>query len=612
MTEKPAAPRRLRRWRATALCLILVLAAAGLHFLSPPWHARWQERGFDTMIRLTPAPDRSDGPPVLVVDIGSTDEKGNNWDRTSSARLAAAVAKAGPAVVAWDIVFAGNCDATTPNIALTAGLQRGPTVLGFLLSAGGSPTPTPKTGAIAVADGVMQGLWSAPVAEMPCPAFAVAAIGLGSISLPGDANARVRMVPAAVMAAGSVWPSLPVDALRLALDLHTPLITAQNLHLGDKQFPLGQAATLRFRPSDLAARTGRTLSAADVLAGQGADRMAGAVVFVGSSLAARGGLRPTAADPLYPSVQIAADLADGLLAGSLPWRSDRAPVLEAATLVIAGAVAATFVALWSPLAAFGGTLVLAGLWVIGTAGIYRATGHLADPMLPPLALTMAITAGLLLQAAKTFRAERALRGRMGQLLPGAVVSRLIDEPNLLRLKGERRIVTALFTDLEGFSTLTNSLEPEELIAILDRYFTTVSAIVLRQGGMIDKIVGDAVHALFNAPLDQPGHVDAAIAAAADIVAETEALRATLNVGRTRVGVETGPAILGDVGSGDRIDYTAHGASVNLAARLQEMGKTLGPPVIIGPSAAAMATTPLRPLGEAEIRSFGRMQLFTLP
>jgi adenylate cyclase len=200
---------------------------------------------------------------------------------------------------------------------------------------------------------------------------------------------------------------------------------------------------------------------------------------------------------------------------------------------------------------------------------------------------------------------------MGQLLPAAVVSRLAEDPHLLRLTGERRQVTALFTDLEGFSGLTNSLPPEMLISTLDAYFTAVSDVVLRHGGMIDKIVGDAVHALFNAPLDQQGHVDAALSAAAEIAARTEALRATLPIGRTRIGIETGPAILGDVGSGARIDYTAHGPAVNLAARLQEAGKSLGAAVVIGPAAAAAAGCPMRPLGVVEVRSFGPLALFTL-
>ncbi len=191
------------------------------------------------------------------------------------------------------------------------------------------------------------------------------------------------------------------------------------------------------------------------------------------------------------------------------------------------------------------------------------------------------------------------------------MARIAEQPRLLRLGGERREVTALFTDLEGFSDLVNRTAPEELIATLERYFAVVTQEVLTRGGMIDKIVGDAVHALFNAPIDQPGHVDAALAAAAAIREATEGLRGTLGIGRTRVGIETGPAVLGDVGAGARIDYTAHGPAVNLAARLQEAGKALGPAVIIGPAAAARARA-AGPLGEAEVRSFGRLALFTLP
>lgn len=201
---------------------------------------------------------------------------------------------------------------------------------------------------------------------------------------------------------------------------------------------------------------------------------------------------------------------------------------------------------------------------------------------------------------------------MGQLLPPVVVARLAANPRLLRLTGERREVTALFTDLEGFTAATRNLEPEALIATLDRYFTVISAAILRHGGMIDKIVGDAVHALFNAPLDLPGHADAALAAAADIVRDTEALRAELGIGRTRIGIETGAAILGDVGSGARIDYTAHGPCVNLAARLEQAGKTLGPAVIVGPGTVARARTPLLALGPQDLRSFGTMELHTLP
>ncbi len=598
-----------RRLRAAALVLALCALTALALWLQPAALLRWQERVFDRLILALPAP-APQGPRVMVIDIGASDDTGTPWDRAASARLSAVLAKAGPAVVAWDIVFAGTCGDDPRNTALAQGLSQAPSVLGFLLSGTATPPP-PIAPAVAVTPPVAGALWAAPGAEMPCPDFATAAAGLGSVSLPGDETARVRMVPAAVSAGGRVWPALPIEALRIAEALPTPLLDGATLHLGDRRLPLGPAATLRFRPSETARRDARTLAAAEVLTGRGLDRLSGAVVFVGSSLPARGGLRPTAADPLYPSVQIAADLATGLLSGRLPWRPGTAPATEAAALLGTGVVAAALVALAPPLVALACTLALAAIWAATATMVQVLTGRLLDPALPALALAGATTAGLILQAAATYRRERALRLRMGQLLPAAVVSRLAQDPGRLRLVGERRQVTALFTDLEGFSTLTNTLEPEALIATLDRYFATVTAIVLHHGGMIDKIVGDAVHALFNAPLDQPGHVDAALSAATEIAARTEALRATLPIGRTRIGIETGPAILGDVGSGARIDYTAHGPAVNLAARLQEAGKTLGPAITIGPAAAEAASRPLRPLGVVEVRSFGPLALFTV-
>ncbi|MEZ5798038.1 MAG: CHASE2 domain-containing protein [Paracoccaceae bacterium] len=612
MTDRPRRPSG-RRLRAGGAVLLLSVLAALVIWASPAGLDDWRDRVFDRLILALPGPAKAETG-VVVVDIGALDEAGRPWDRAASARLAAAIAGARPAAVGWDIVFAGNCGDAPANRALAAAMAQAPTVLGMLLSPVSSAPPRPLPD-LALAAGVQPGLWAAPGAEAPCPALAEAAGALASLSLPGDATARVRAVPAAVVVAGAAYPSLPVAVLRLAGALPNPLIAPGAgggvLHLGAASYPLGEAATLRFRPTPAQARRDRTLDAVAVLTGEGGERLRGAVVLVGSSLPQRGGLRPTVTDPLYPSVQIAADLLRDLQAGRVPWRPDAAAGAEALALVAGGVLAAAMVVALSPLRALAGGLGLALLWFGGAGVVHAATGRLIDPVLPALALLVAATAGVLGQAAASHRALRALRGRLGQLLPEPVVARLADDPGLLRLGGERRQVTALFTDLEGFSALANSLPPEVLIERLDRYFAVVSAVILRHGGMIDKIVGDAVHALFNAPLDQPDHVEAALAAAAAIQAETGTLRAVLGLGRTRIGIETGPAILGDVGSGARIDYTAHGPAVNLAARLQEAGKALGPAVIIGPAAAAAARSPLRPLGPVDIRSFGTVELFTL-
>lgn len=605
-------PRRQRRAALWALGLCLV--AAALLAWAPAAVTRWQERAFDLLIRLSPP-----GPSnlVRVVDIGRTDEAGQRWSRASSARLAARLADSGALVVGWDIVFAGGCGPEAANLALAAALARGPNVLGFLLAATPADLPGPRP-ALAISDAAAARLWAAPGAEGPCPGFLGSPVTLGAISLPGDDSARVRAVPAAVRTGGQAWPSLPVEVWRRAAGLGAPVILGPTggggavLRLGPRVLALDPVGMLRFRPSPAALRQARTLPATAVLEGA-TDDLGGRVVLVGSSLPQSGGLRPTSLDPLYPSVQIAADLIEGLAAGNLPSRAAQAHWVEGAGLALAGFLLAFALALVPPAAALALALTLATVWALGAFALHRATGWLIDPALPPLALILAAFGALSVQAALATRAERALRQRMGQTLPPAVVARLAASPDLLRLRGERREITALFTDLEGFSTTAASLPSEDLIALLDRYFTAINAVILRHGGMVDKIVGDAVHAFFNAPLDQPEPVESALSAAAEILAVTDRLRAELPaLGRTRIGIETGPAILGDVGAGGRIDYTAHGACVNLAARLQEAGKTLGPAIIIGPGASARARRPLTPLGTHALRSFGPLALSTLP
>jgi adenylate cyclase len=198
-----------------------------------------------------------------------------------------------------------------------------------------------------------------------------------------------------------------------------------------------------------------------------------------------------------------------------------------------------------------------------------------------------------------------------------VVAALIARPDALRLEGHVREITALFTDVEGFTAMTARAQPHALISALDRYFDGLCAIIIAHGGMVDKIVGDAVHAMFNAPLDVPDHADQAIACAEALAAFSEAFRAepaalALGFGRTRIGLETGPAIVGDVGGRRKLDYTAHGDAVNAAARLEAANKALATTVAIGAGAAARTARSLRPLGPLMLRGRdGAEPVFTL-
>ena len=150
----------------------------------------------------------------------------------------------------------------------------------------------------------------------------------------------------------------------------------------------------------------------------------------------------------------------------------------------------------------------------------------------------------------------------------------------------------MFTDIEGFTGLTERSDPNEVLQLLNGYLAAVTDIVIAHGGMVDKLMGDGVFALFNVPLDLPQHAQRAVAAAQAILAATEKYRDTalatkLGLGRTRIGIESGMAIVGDVGGGNKLEFTALDNVVNTASRLQALNKEFNTSICIGPSAAAM-------------------------
>ena len=258
----------------------------------------------------------------------------------------------------------------------------------------------------------------------------------------------------------------------------------------------------------------------------------------------------------------------------------------------------------------GSAILTAAIGLLWIAAIVASglADRLVDPLTPSIAvaLVFAVTAGTAYSL--TRRREALVRHRLEQHLAPAVVRRIVERPDLVKLTGERREVTVLFTDIEGFTATMHRAGPEELVTTLDQYFEGVTSIVIKHGGMIDKIVGDGVHALFNAPLDDlEDHPQRAVECAIAIQAWSEGFRrrppaAALKLGRTRIGIETGPAVVGDVGIQSKLDYTAHGDAVNMAARLEACNKELGSAICVGPGAAARCDAPLlRPLGRLKVR-----------
>jgi len=239
---------------------------------------------------------------------------------------------------------------------------------------------------------------------------------------------------------------------------------------------------------------------------------------------------------------------------------------------VAGAVAALGLAL--PAAAAGGSFLAArsGVWV-----------ELAAPAFTAFAAF--VTAALLSYGVEG-RQRRFIKSAFRYYLSPQVIDRVLDNPSLLRLGGERREISAFFSDVAGFTSISEHLSPEQLVALLNAYLSEMTDIILDLGGTLDKYEGDAIIAFWNAPVDQPDHALRACRAALRCQKRLAERREEFqhvygHEVRMRVGLNSGPAVVGNMGSERRFDYTAMGDTMNLASRLEGAGKLYGVSILIG-------------------------------
>ncbi|CAN5252319.1 adenylate cyclase CyaD1 [soil metagenome] len=605
-----------RAARAALIAGTLCLAAAGLIVLADPGaiFRGMREAAFDRLLVWMPRAAMPNGAVIVDIDRDALAEYGPwPWPRDRLAQLVAAIADAKPAALAIDILLPERSERDGGDDALAAALARAPTVLALVLDPDG-PAASPFASAVAVSDAVdLGGLLITPGVIGPAAALANAAQGLGVISLPARDGEPVRTVALLAGGGGTLFAGISAEAVRLAAGGVTMIAAAppQVLRIGEIMLPLPSDALLRLHFSDAAARQARFIPASAVMAGTiSASRLAGRIVFLGASAPEAGGLRRTAADAFMPSVEIEAEAAEQMISGNVPLRLAGMDGIEIAIGLALGLAGILAITLLSPGQAMLAALGLVLAWIIAASGIALGSLRLTDPVAPALIAFFGIQGAGLAQFAVTYRQRLAIERRFALHLPPEVVRRIVENPGDVKLAADTRIITALFTDVEGFTALTERTRPEMLVPLLDRYMETVAGIIVAHGGMVDKFVGDAVHAFFNAPVDLDAHAEKAVACAIAIVNATEALRrerdaAAAGFGRTRIGIETGPAMLGEVGLGTKRDYTAYGRAVNMASRLEAVNKTFGSSIAIGAGTAAMVDgrVPLKILGQVDIAGF---------
>jgi adenylate cyclase len=603
--------------------LVAGVAAVGAAYT--PLLETWERRTLDLRTRAFADPSRADPRIVaVVIDQRSLDaiaapraagglEQGWPWPRDYYAAVLDYLFASGARAVAFDLVFSERSIYTQLEVAdddrtLAAATAGRPVVQSVMLTREALEGPGLHADrawpAGLLGDARVRRLTAPPAepynkATLPVAPLYGAAAGLGWIGFEPDDDGTCRSVlPTAVYSpAGShdaveLW-SMPfalaglmgaridapvgrpasrhlrVDGRRVALDEERRLLL---------RFHGGEGTYREFGFAGVLAAAKRTAAGQPVEAAR-PEEFRDKVVFVGATAAGLLDLRPTSMRAVLPGYVIHATALDNILHGDAlqrprwTWRT--------AALLLLGAVAGACLGAVPSLR--DGTLIVLGLLLVqaGAALWLFASRGLWIEMVPAALAVALAHAGVTGYGYLTEgRERRFLRSAFARYVAPEVVDQLVRDPRSLALGGETRELTVMFADVAGFTSLSEGRAPREIVELMNECFTALTEVIQGHGGTVDKFIGDAVMAFWNAPVEQPDHAARACRAARDLLSALE----RLNVGwaarglpaiSMRVGLATGQALVGNVGSTTKFNYTVMGDTVNLASRLEGAAKVYG-------------------------------------
>jgi adenylate cyclase len=308
---------------------------------------------------------------------------------------------------------------------------------------------------------------------------------------------------------------------------------------------------------------------------------------------------------VMPGIQLHASMADSILANRfIGPASNRSRIAAVTGTAFAVGLVAALLPFWGAAAA---TAALLGGWTWFAMNAFNH-GSWVNMVQPLTAGALALFVGTAYQYFVEDREKRKMKRLFGRYVSRDVYAQLVAHPELAELGGKRRDMTVLFSDIRGFTTVTESGNPEELVAQLNEYFSRMVEVVFRHKGTVDKFVGDMVMALFGAPLDDPDHAEHAVQAAIDMVRELADLNkhwaergmAQLDIG---VGINSGDMIAGNIGSSSIMSYTVIGDNVNLGSRLESLNKDYKTRIIMSDATRTRLTNlyDMRPLGDVTVK-----------
>ncbi len=440
----------------------------------------------------------------------------------------------------------------------------------------------------------------------PIPLLAQRARGLGVINLSADADGPTRRIPLLGQMSGQFVPHLSLAVARYVLGADGISLKDGRVQIGSISVPLDADGQLLIRWHGSLEETyhvrkysiGRVLQAfaqqqKGERPGLDATLFKDKVVFIAGTAAGLYDLRVTPFSSATPGVLIHMAALDNLLHGQ---GLQAAPAWFALTVlvVLCLASAGTFMLFRSYPVKFGVTLGLAVAYYGLVAHAFEGHARWLELVFPEVALALTFGTAATVEYVTEGKQRRLMRAAFDKYMSSEVVEEIMRNPEAIKLGGEKKEISILFSDIAGFTTISEKMTPEDLVALLNRYLSAMTTIIkTTHRGNVNKYLGDGIMALFGAPLDDPKHASLACYAALDCQAELARLRRIWmeeglpEIG-ARIGINSGPCIVGNMGSEERMEYTVTGDSVNLASRLEGASKYYDTLILIGQRTAELA------------------------
>lgn len=590
---------------------------------------------------------------ILIVDI---DEQSLSrfgqwpWARYRIAILVERIRAAGALAVGMDILFA-EPDRTSPmvlkenlkkdlNVTVTFDglpealldndaifadiLKKGPYVLGFFFDDSREPPVNVLEGTHAVnpviirsADALTPGHWlySHRGGIFPVPRLLDAAASIGFINARPEDDGILRSAPLFMTMNGKIYPCLGIATLQAALSTDELALKitrggVESIKIGNGVVPLDKNGRMLINYRG-GSRSFPYVSAASVMDGTiGKDLFQNKIVFLGTSAAGLKDLRATPFDPLFPGVEAQASIVDNILKGDWFFRPDWTPGLELFLILLFGLITTVAITWSSPVWTILFILTCTfGMWQASLLILEKWRIYFS-PLYPFIMLSGNFTLLNFIRFLKSEREKRFVRNTFGRYLSDSIVKEILDTPDGLHLGGEKKLVTIMMTDLRGFTAVCERLDPEDVLTMINHYLAEMTPIIGKYQGTIDEFIGDAILAIFGAPISKEGDAARAVACA------IEMQRAMAQVNRKNqerglpevaqgIGLHTGETIIGNIGSELRSKYGVVGKNVNFTARVESY--TVGGQIYIsertfkevGPILKILNTREVKPKGVKE-------------